>query len=88
MALTSCGTPSKPGLDQPQVAPKHLPAALCAKPEPKPQMPADAGIPVAVTDQEKAVTDAFLNWVHGLGSWGDALADRADRTAASEACRG
>lgn len=44
-------------------------------------LPDDAGIPVAVTDAEKAALTAFLAWAHQLWDHDAALVTRVDKTA-------
>jgi hypothetical protein len=86
MALASCGTPSPPRPDT--AAPPRLAADLCAAPAAKPALPAAAGIPRPVNDAGRAALAAFLNWTSDLNAWGDGLAARAARTAASAPCKG
>ena len=84
LALTACATRSSPA---PDVHPVRIAPALCAKPSPEPKIPDDAGIPVAVTEAEKAALTAFLGWTQTVLDWSRAGWSRAERTAASEACR-
>ena len=41
-----------------------------------------------MNDAGRQALAAFLNWTSDLNAWGEALADRAARTAASAPCRG
>lgn len=79
LALTSCA-----GLSShlPDLHPQRPPPEVCAAAAAEPRLPDNAGLPVAVTDAEKAASAAFLSWVGQLGDWGRALKARAEKTAA------
>jgi len=82
LALASCAT--RPAPDS--VAPLRLDPAACVTPAAAPKLPDGAGVPVAVTPEERVALSLFLNWTAQVVDWGKALADRQAKTAASTAC--
>ena len=86
LALASCATPSAspPVVDRPKpLAPDPRVCAEVRKAEP---LPAGAGVPQAVTPEERAALAAFLTWVAALVDHDRVMTDRAD-LARREACK-
>lgn len=79
MALASCGTRSgsQPG---PDVHATRPPPEVCAPVAKEPTLPDSAGLPQAVTPEQKAALGSFLNAIGVHVDWSHALATRAAKT--------
>lgn len=86
LACAACAHHERPGPDLAPVAPRHIDAALCTHPTPRPELPVGAAIQKPQSDELTVATAEFLNWVAQLKDHDKALADRAEKTASSSAC--
>lgn len=86
LLLAGCATDGAPPPDL-QIAPRHLSADLCTHPTPRPLMPATAAIQKPQTPELIAATKDFLDWLHLLIDHDKDLTARAEKTAASDACK-
>lgn len=89
LALRGCATTSAPpaaAVERP--APQRLAPDLCTDPPAAPVRPNGAGLVRPATVEEQAAMALMLNWVAATIDWGQALAERAGRTARSSGCTG
>ena len=87
MALASCATPSAsppPAVEKPK--PEAVDPRVCAEVVKAEALPAGAGVPQAVTPEERAALAAFLTWVAGLVDHDRVMTERAD-LARRESCK-
>lgn len=86
LSLAACGHDAPRPTSIP-VAPLHLSPELCTDPQPRPPLPDTAGLQRPQTAALRDATEAFLTWAALIIDHDKALTERAQKTAASEACK-